>query len=72
MNTIIIPKKLAQKDDLVVIPRREYESLLNSRKFKEVKLTQAQKKSLVQAEKNLRQGKTLTFNEFSRKLGFKD
>lgn len=28
MQTVTIPRKLAQKDDLVVIPRRDYESLL--------------------------------------------
>ena len=28
MTTVTIPKKLAQKGDLVVIPRREYEKFL--------------------------------------------
>lgn len=29
MTTITIPKKVIQKDDLVIIPRREYEKLIH-------------------------------------------
>ena len=32
MDTITIPKKLAQKGDLVVVPRKEYEELLRTHK----------------------------------------
>jgi len=35
METVTIPKKLSQKGDLVVIPRKEYEELLKARKIKE-------------------------------------
>ena len=35
MNTLTIPRKLAQKDDLIVVPRKEYEALLELKKFKE-------------------------------------
>ena len=70
MNTVTIPKKLAEKDDLVVLPRREYEALLQLKKFKEFNPTAIQKKSLQQAELNLRKGKTLSYHGLAKKLGF--
>ncbi|MBI2514690.1 hypothetical protein HYV91_00655 [Candidatus Wolfebacteria bacterium] len=70
MNTITIPQKLAQKDDLVVIPRREYEALLEFKTFREFVPTSAQKKALLRAENNLRKGKTLSYHELVKKLGF--
>lgn len=38
MAVITIPKKLAQKDDLVIIPRREYEAFSKWRKAVRVHL----------------------------------
>ncbi|OIP74736.1 MAG: hypothetical protein AUK06_03060 [Parcubacteria group bacterium CG2_30_36_18] len=70
MNTITIPKKLAGKDDLVVIPRKEYEALLVFKKFKEFTPTLAQKKALLKAESNFRKGRTLSYYELVKKLGF--
>ena len=70
MNTVTIPKKLAEKDDLVVLPRREYEALLQLKKFKEFNPTAIQKRALQQAETNLRKGKTLSYHELTQKLGF--
>ena len=70
MNTITIPQKLVQKDDLVVIPRRDYEALLELKKFREFVPTVAQKKALLRAENNLRKGKTLSYHELVKKLGF--
>jgi len=70
MNTITIPKKLAEKDDLVVIPRREYEALLVFKKFKEFVPTLAQKKALFKAENNFQKGKTISYYELVKKLGF--
>ena len=70
MNTLTIPKKLAQKDDLVVIPRKEYEALLELKRMKEFTPTGAQKRALTQAEKNLRLKKTLSYDELVKKLGF--
>lgn len=32
MQTVTIPRELAQKGDLVVIPRREYEDLMRAQK----------------------------------------
>lgn len=60
MTTIVIPKKLAQ-EDLVLIPRREYEGLLKLSKAREFTPTLTQKKALASAEKNLKLGKTLSY-----------
>lgn len=52
MTTITIPKKFAEKDDLIVIPRKQYESLVHFRKFY-VQLD----KDLNRSIKNYRAGK---------------
>ena len=70
MNIVTIPRGLASKDDLIVISRKEYEALLNLKKFKEFKPTLAQRKALLQAENNFNRNKTLSYNEFVKKLGF--
>ena len=70
MSTITIPKNLAGKDDLVVIPRREYEALLAFRKIREFVPTAAQKRALIQARKNRKEERYLTINELRKKLGF--
>ena len=69
MSTITIPKKLAQSDDLIVIPRKEYEALTKLRKDQEFTPTAAQKRALVKAEQNVKRGKTLSYHELVRKLG---
>ena len=72
MNTITIPKELSQKGDLVVVPRKEYEILLELREIVEFTPTASQKKALKRAEKNLRNKKSLSYNEVLSKLGFKN
>ena len=69
MPTITIPRKLANQDDLVVIPRKEYNALIQLKELKEFIPTLAQKKALVRAENNLRKGKTLSYDELVKKLG---
>lgn len=69
MSTITIPQKMGAQDDLVVIPRREYEALLELKKFKEFSPTATQKRSLLKAEQNLRRGKTLSYHALVKKLG---
>lgn len=69
MSTITIPKKLAARDDLIVIPRKEYEALLALKKLKEFTPTLTQKKALQRAERNFLNRKTLSYHEFARKLG---
>jgi O6-methylguanine-DNA--protein-cysteine methyltransferase len=70
MTTVTIPKKLAEKGDLVIIQRREYEDLLEFKKAKEFTPTPAQKRALSRAEANLKQGKTLSYHELAKNLGF--
>lgn len=69
MNIVTIPKNLASRDDLVVIPRNEYEALLEMKKYKEFKPTISQKKALTAAEANFKRGKTLSYHELVKKLG---
>lgn len=71
MTIITIPKHLANKD-LVLMPREEYEALKRiqmPRAFKEVSMTKAQKRAFEMAERNFAKGKSLTLDEFKRKLG---
>lgn len=70
MQTVTIPKKLAAKDDLIVIPRKEYEELLAIKQFRSFIPTSAQKKVLLRAEKNLKKKKTLSYHELIKELGF--
>ena len=68
--SIIIPRKILRGDDVVVMPRQEYEALIKYGSKHEFIPTIAQKKSLREAEKNLRNRKTLSYNELRQKLGF--
>ena len=70
MTTITIPKKLINKGDLVIVPRKEYEELLDFRlkKIQEVELTPIQKRALVQAKKNLSKDKFLTIYDLKQKM----
>ena len=70
MNTVTIPKKIANSDDLVVVPRKEYEALLELKSAKEFVPTQPQRRALVRAERNFKRGKTLSYGELVEKLGF--
>ena len=69
MNTITIPKKLAD-NDVVIVPRKEYAALLGLKKMKEFNPTAAQRKALLLAENNLIKRKTFSYHELSKKLGF--
>ena len=70
MTVVAIPKKLAQEGDLVVISRKEYKAFLKFKNIREFRATKAQKRAFARAEENFKKGKTLSLNEFSRKLGF--
>lgn len=56
--------------DLVLVPRKEYESFLEFKKIKEFTPTLAERKALKRAELNFKKGKTLSYNEFATRLGF--
>ena len=70
MPTITIPKALAQQDDLIVVPRREYEALTELRKTTEFTPIAAQRKALARAEQNVKAGKTFSYHELVRKVDF--
>lgn len=67
MNTVTIPKSLARKGDLVVIPSAVYEDL-KSRAVPVVKATKSELKAFARAERNYKAGKTITLDELFRKL----
>lgn len=72
MATVIIPKKLTQGEELVVIPRKEYEEFSywkeTASQFKEFTPTLAQKKDLRRAHADYQKGKYLTVYELKRRL----
>jgi len=76
MAILTIPKKLIEDDDLVVIPRKEYEEFVKLRKimksFKIFTPTFAQKKDLKKAREDYKKGKYLTIDELKHKLEIKD
>lgn len=70
MTTITIPRKITRGEELVVIPRKDYEELLELKKISEFQPTSSQRKALIRARKNRKNGNFLTFNELKKKLGF--
>jgi hypothetical protein len=74
MTTITIPKQITKGEELVIIPRKEYEEFLryHPKEDGELTLDTSQKKRLQKARKNLTEGKCLTIYELKRKLGIKN
>lgn len=72
MATLTIPRQLTKGDELVVIPRREYEEFSEWRDtfggLKEFTPTSALKLDLKRARAEYRRGKFLTLNEFKRRM----
>ncbi len=68
MNAITIPKSLAGNDDLVLLPRNEYESLV-AHTIGGVKLTNTERKDLERARKSRAFGKLLSYDDSIRELG---
>lgn len=73
MTTITIPRKLVEEGELVLLPLKEYKELVLSKKpADEFAPTKAQRMALVMAESNFKRGKTLSYHELVKKLGFRD
>jgi hypothetical protein len=72
MNTVTIRRKTLSRHDSVVIPREEYEALLELKRFREFSPSTTQKRALVRAEKNFRRGKTLSYDELVKKMRARD
>ncbi|MBI2623744.1 MAG: hypothetical protein HYW65_04240 [Candidatus Liptonbacteria bacterium] len=75
MTTVTIPKELARKGDLVLVPRKEYEEFeawaRTVKRVKEFTPTRAQLLDLKRAREDYRKGKFVTLNELKRELGSK-
>ncbi len=69
MTTITIPKKITGGTDLVILPREEYEQLLD-RQIPEFVPTAQEKRDIARARKNRAKGNYMTVDELKRKLGF--
>ncbi|MBI2122093.1 MAG: hypothetical protein HYT98_03140 [Candidatus Sungbacteria bacterium] len=71
MNVVTIPQKLAQKGDLVVVPRREYEALLRRQPklIPVIKLTPLEMRAIEKSEKELARGDYVTLDELEHELG---
>ena len=54
----------------MIIPRKDYEKLLEFKKIPEFRPTIVQKKALIEARRNRKKSNFLTFNELKAKLGF--
>lgn len=70
METIAtISRNITKGEELVVIPRREYDELQELKQIREFTPTLAQKRALEQGRKNRTRGNFLTIDELGRKLG---
>lgn len=70
MVTLTIPKKVTQGTELVVIPKEDYDRLLQMRVIPEFRPTAKEKRDLARARRNRARGNFLTLDELKRKLGF--
>lgn len=69
MNIITIPKKLASKGDLVVIPRKDYEEFLQLRRaIPMVRASRAELRAIERSEKEISEGKYISWHELKREL----
>lgn len=68
MSVVNIPSNVTGGEELVVIPKKEYDALSQLRKIYEFAPTSVQKRALKIARSNRKKGNVLTFNELKRKL----
>jgi len=70
MATLTISKKITKGEELVIIPRKEYEKFLELRKaIPLVELTPSQKRDLKQARKEYARGEYLALDQLENELG---
>ena len=69
MTLITIPKKLAQKGELALVPRKEYEEFLKFKAIKTFRMTPAQKRALAKAHRDFAKGRYLTLEQLKREMG---
>jgi len=71
MNKVVaIPKELSKNEDLIVMPRSDYEEFLQLKKIIPlVELTFSERKAIKEAKKEIKQGKYSTLNQLKDELG---
>lgn len=70
--TLTIPSNLTSGKELIIIPKEEYDVLVELRKIYEFHPTSAQKRTLLRARKNRKSGKVLTLGQLKKGLGLTD
>lgn len=70
--TVTIPSKITDGKELVIIPKEEYEALTELKRIYEFQPTSSQKRTLLRARKNRKNGKVISLGEFKQKLGLTD
>jgi len=69
-SIVTIPKKVSGGEELVVIPRKQYETLLRRQKVVPViKMTSTQKKDLEEARREYKKGEYITLEQLEHELG---
>jgi hypothetical protein len=68
MPTLTIPRKLAEKDDLVIIPRKEYERLFRFWANAE-QITKSKKRAVERGFREIARGKFFTSKQVKYELG---
>lgn len=81
MSTVTIPKVITRGNDLMVVPRKDYEEFLGWRKkmktteifeppqkFKTYKPTTAERREIAEARKNFAEGRYLAWDQFKYEL----
>lgn len=69
MTTLTIPKKLAQKGDLALVPLKEYAEFLKFKAIRTFRMTPAQKRTLAKARRDFAKGRYLTLEQLKREMG---
>ena len=68
MNTITIPKNLIKNDDLVILPRKEYEKVLRLARKKYTQLDRDIDESIVEYKAGKFFGPFVSVKEFKKSL----
>lgn len=69
MTTITIPKNLIKNDDLVIIPRKEYDNFLEFKKIIPfVKATKKEIAAIKRGEKEIKKGEYIFWNKLKHDL----
>lgn len=70
-EVLTIPKRLAKKGDLVIIPRAQYEEFLSLKRIIPlIKLNKTEKRRVEEGRKQVRKGQFLSLNELKNELGY--